>query len=215
MPGTLRHKSENPRKPRPHVGRRHHLASSMLTTNTRPVPCPSQTPPAAKQKSALPRPARLICSPAESRVILWRVEGIARQLQVVEDEASVSLELSQCGGDGVGMGADDADSEAAQTRGVLGAVFGADAATVFVEGGVEDVMDGFDAPVPAIECEEALWAGVAPLPWTPSECAKEVFAMAKDSSALCAGFPAPDGRTGPVGPFSRRAGTRMAMLLSA
>ena len=51
------------------------------------------------------------------------------------------------------MGADDADSEAAQSRGVLGAVSDADAATVFVEGGVEDVMDGFDAPVPAIECE--------------------------------------------------------------
>ena len=53
VPGTPRHKSKNPRKPRPHVGRRHHLASSMLTTNTRPVPCSSQTPPAAKQKSAL------------------------------------------------------------------------------------------------------------------------------------------------------------------
>ena len=82
-----------------------------------------------------------------------------RQLQVVEDEASVSLEFSQCDGDGVGMGADDADSEAPETRGVLGAVSGADAATVFVEGGVEDVMDGFDAPVPAIEGEEELWAG--------------------------------------------------------
>ena len=57
------------------------------------------------------------------------------------------------------MGADDADSEAAQPGGVLGAVSGADAATVFVEGGVEDVMDGFDAPVPAIEGEEALWGG--------------------------------------------------------
>ena len=49
------------------------------------------------------------------------------------------------------MGADEADGEAPESRGVFRAVAGTDAAAVLVECGVEDVMDGFDAPVPAIE----------------------------------------------------------------
>ena len=57
------------------------------------------------------------------------------------------------------MGADEADGEAAQSRGVLRAVAGTDAAAVFVEGGVEDVVSGFDAPVSTIECEEAFLIG--------------------------------------------------------
>ena len=57
------------------------------------------------------------------------------------------------------MGADEADREAPESGGVFGAVAGTDAATVFVEGRVEDVVCGFDAPVSAIEGEEALGAG--------------------------------------------------------
>ena len=57
------------------------------------------------------------------------------------------------------MGADETDREAPQSGGVLGAVAGTDAAAVFVEGGVEDVVSGFDAPVSAIESEETLRAG--------------------------------------------------------
>ena len=83
-------------------------------------------------------------------------EGVARQFQVIEDEAKVSLEFSQRGGDGLGFGADEADGEAPEPRGVLRAVAGTDTASVFVECGVEDVVGEFDAPVAAIECEEAL-----------------------------------------------------------
>ena len=57
------------------------------------------------------------------------------------------------------MGTDEADRETPESGGVFGAVAGTDAATVFVEGGVEDVVCGFDAPVSAIEGEEALGAG--------------------------------------------------------
>ena len=40
-----------------------------------------------------------------------------------------------------------------------GAVAGTDAASVFVEGGVEDMVSGFHTPVSPIESEEALRAG--------------------------------------------------------
>ena len=84
---------------------------------------------------------------------------IASQFQIIEDEARVSVELAQCGGDAVGVGADESDGEAPELGGVLGAVAGTDAASVFVEGGVEDVVSGFDTPVSPIESEEALRAG--------------------------------------------------------
>ena len=57
------------------------------------------------------------------------------------------------------MSADEADGEAPESGGVLGAVAGTDATSVFVEGGVEDVVSGFDTPVSPIESEEALRAG--------------------------------------------------------
>ena len=46
-------RAESPQIPPENLRPLTHLASSTLTTNTRPVPSSSQTPPAAKQKSAL------------------------------------------------------------------------------------------------------------------------------------------------------------------
>ena len=55
--------------------------------------------------------------------------------------------------------ADDADGEAAQAGGVFGAVAGSDAQAVLVEGVVEDVVDGLDLPVAAVEFEQAPGVG--------------------------------------------------------
>ena len=54
------------------------------------------------------------------------------------------------------MGADEAAGEAPESGGVFGAVSGSDAASVFVEGGAEDVLSGLDTPVCPVEREETL-----------------------------------------------------------
>ena len=59
----------------------------------------------------------------------------------------------------MGFGAYDADGEASQAGGVLGAVSGSDPAAVFVPAAVEDVMSGLDGPVSAIQREQALSTG--------------------------------------------------------
>ena len=65
------------------------------------------------------------------------------------------------GGDdaAVGVGADDADGEAARAGGVFGAAAGADAGAVLVEGIVEDVVEGLDGPLAAVEGERAFGVG--------------------------------------------------------
>ena len=78
--------------------------------------------------------------------------GVFRHAEVVEDAAGIAVEPAHGGGDAaVAVGADDADGEAAQAGGVLGAVAGPDAQAVLVEGVVEDVVDGLDLPVAAVE----------------------------------------------------------------
>lgn len=85
---------------------------------------------------------------------------VAGHAQVVEDESRVSLQASHGGGDALaGARADDADGEAAQAGGVDGSVSGADAAAVLVEGVVEDVVQGLDGPVPAVELQDAFGVG--------------------------------------------------------
>ena len=100
----------------------------------------------------------LICSPAGRRTFCG-VEGIFRHFQIVEDEAGLTVESAHGGGDAVGFGANDADGEASQAGGVLGAVAGSDAAAVLLPAAVEDVMGGLDGPVPAVQREQALGAG--------------------------------------------------------
>ena len=87
------------------------------------------------------------------------LQGVVRHFQVIEDESRLAVELTHGGGDAVGLGADDADGEAAQAGGVFGAVAGADAAAVLVPAGVEDVVGGLDDPVSAVEGEQAFGAG--------------------------------------------------------
>jgi hypothetical protein len=86
---------------------------------------------------------------------------ISGHAQVVEDEADVALESAEGGGDAVpGRGADDADREAAQARGVFGPVAGADAAAVLVPVPVKDIMAAvLNGPMVAIEGEDALGVG--------------------------------------------------------
>ena len=80
--------------------------------------------------------------------------GVFRHAEVVEDAAGIVVEPAQGGGDAaVAAGADDADGEAVQAGGVLGAVASTDAQAVLVEGVVEDVVDGLDLPVAAVEFE--------------------------------------------------------------
>ena len=55
-------------------------------------------------------------------------QGISSHCQVIEDASGVAVELSQRGGGGLWMGADEADGEAAQPGGVFRAVTGSDAA---------------------------------------------------------------------------------------
>ena len=82
--------------------------------------------------------------------------GVFRHAQVVEHAAGIAVEAAHGGGDaGVAVGTDDADGEAAQAGGVDGAVAGADAQAVLVEGVVEDVVDGLDLPVAAVGFEQA------------------------------------------------------------
>ena len=59
----------------------------------------------------------------------------------------------------MGFGANDADGEASQAGGVLGAVAGSDVAAVLVPAAVEDVMGGLDGPVAAVQRQQALGAG--------------------------------------------------------
>ncbi len=73
-----------------------------------------------------------------------------------EDGTEVAVEASDGGGEGAGFGADETDGEATESGDVLGAVSGADAATVFVPRAVEDVVGAFDDPVAAVESEETL-----------------------------------------------------------
>ena len=55
----------------------------------------------------------------------------------------------------------DADGEAAQAGDVLGAVTGANAATILIEVPVDDIVATvFDGPMAAIDFEEALWPGL-------------------------------------------------------
>ena len=103
--------------------------------------------------------ARLICSKPRGRVGAVS-EGVFRHPEVVEDEPRVAVQATGGGGDaGVAVGADAADGEAAQAGGVLGAVAGADAQAILVEGVVEDVVDGLDLPVATVELEQALGVG--------------------------------------------------------
>ena len=71
------------------------------------------------------------------------VEGGARvsgHAQVVEDQASVTVELAHFLSDAAhALGLDQTDGEAAQAGDVLGAVAGADAAAVLVVVPIEDV----------------------------------------------------------------------------
>ena len=89
-----------------------------------------------------------------------RPAGVFRHAQVVEHAAGIAVEAAHGGGDAaVAVCADDADGEAAQAGGVLGAVAGSDAQAVLVEGVVEDVVDGLDLPVAAVEFEQAPGVG--------------------------------------------------------
>ena len=87
------------------------------------------------------------------------MEGVFCHFQIIEDEAGLAVESAHGRGDAVGFGAYDADGEASQAGGVLGAVAGSDAAAVLVPAAVEDVMGGLDGPVPAVQREQALGAG--------------------------------------------------------
>ena len=71
----------------------------------------------------------------------------------------MAVEAAHGGGDAVVPGLDQADGEAAQPGGVGGAVAGADAQPVLVEGVVEDVVDGLDLPVAAVELEQPAGVG--------------------------------------------------------
>ena len=102
--------------------------------------------------------ARLIRSRAGRREF-FGVEGVFRHFQIIEDEAGFTVESAHGRGDAVGFGANDADGEASQAGGVLGAVAGSDAAAVLVPAAVEDVMGGLDGPVSAVQREQALGAG--------------------------------------------------------
>ena len=89
-----------------------------------------------------------------------RPAGVFRHAQVVEHAAGIAVEAAHGGGDAaVAVCADDADGEAAQAGGVLGAVAGSDAQAVLVEGVVEDVVDGLDLPVAAVQFEQAPGVG--------------------------------------------------------
>ena len=84
------------------------------------------------------------------------MKGVFRHFQIVEDEAGLAVEFAHGGGDAVGFGANDADGEASQAGGVLGAMAGSDAATVLLPAAVEDVMGGLDGLVPAVQREQAV-----------------------------------------------------------
>jgi hypothetical protein len=88
-----------------------------------------------------------------------RVGGHA---QVVEDQASVFVELAHFLGDALhALGLNYADGEAAQAGDVLGAVAGADAAAVLVVVPIEDVVAAvFDGPVATVDFEQALSIGL-------------------------------------------------------
>ena len=79
-----------------------------------------------------------------------RVVGHA---QVVEDQTDIARQTLDGGGDGIaGSGFEDADSKAAESRDVLGAVAGAEGATIFIPVPVEEVVAAiFDGPVTAPE----------------------------------------------------------------
>jgi len=83
--------------------------------------------------------------------------GVVSHGQVVEDQAGVFVELADFLGDVFGaFRLDQTDSEARQAGEVLGAVSGANAATVLVEVPIEDVVAAvFDGPVSAVDIEQA------------------------------------------------------------
>ena len=83
--------------------------------------------------------------------------SVGGHFEEVEDAADVSVQPSQGLGDRQRAGFDELDGEASQAGGVFGAVAGADAATVLVEGPVEAMVGGvFDAPVAAVQGQERL-----------------------------------------------------------
>ena len=90
-----------------------------------------------------PGQSRLICSKPRGRVGAVS-EGVFRHPEVVEDAPRVAVESAHGGCDAV-VG--------------VGTVAGADALAILVEGAVEDVVDGLDFPVAAVEFEEAPGVG--------------------------------------------------------
>ena len=88
--------------------------------------------------------------------------GVGGHAQVVEDQASVFVELAHFLSDAFhALGLDQTDGEAAQAGDVLGAVAGADAAAVLVIVPIEDVVAAvFDGPVAAVDLEQALGIGL-------------------------------------------------------
>ena len=81
--------------------------------------------------------------------------GVACQFQHVEDPSRFSGQAARGLGDIFAGLPDQADGEAPEQRGIRRAVAGADAASVLVEGHVEDVVVGLDPPVPAIEGQQS------------------------------------------------------------
>lgn len=97
----------------------------------------------------------------------WGGTGVFRHAEVVEDQAGIAVQLPHGLRDAVGaFGLDQADGEAAESGDVLGAMAGADAATVLVVVPVEDVVTAvLDTPMAAIHLEHLLGIGLS---WRPA-----------------------------------------------
>ena len=105
-----------------------------------------------------PTAPRLICSNA-GRGVFSGPARVFRHVQVVEHAPGMAVEAAHGGGDAIVSGLDQADGEATQPGGVgRGRVRCGCAAAVLVEGVVEDVVNGLDLPVAAVELEQS--AGV-------------------------------------------------------
>jgi len=91
-----------------------------------------------------------------------RRAGVGGHAQVVEYQASVLVELAHFLSDAAhALGLDQTDGEAAQAGDVLGAVAGADAATVLVIVPIEDIMAAIlDGLVAAVNFKQALGIGL-------------------------------------------------------
>jgi len=79
-------------------------------------------------------------------------------VQVIEDQADIAGEFSHFLCDAAHpFGFDEADGKASETRDVFWAIASADAAAVFIEIPVQDVVAAvFDAPVAAVDGKELL-----------------------------------------------------------